>query len=128
MIRQKIFLPIVICLVFVGLSHSAARAQDAQTGEQDTLLLPPLLLESIAGDVCICVEGIAVDRMRAEVDQEVEACFTVTLVENFEDLEAYFGHRIFNGTRLNLEIMEQIGTQLGERLLISCPAFTRLIR
>jgi len=104
--------------------------QENNTQNPDSIpeLLSEAALTKIAGDICLCLTKVNDSRSATEIEQDMEACFSVNLVNHFPTLEAEFGDELFNGTDVNQALMEQVGLQVGDRLYNSCPRFTQLFK
>jgi hypothetical protein len=85
-------------------------------------------LSKISEDICLCLNDVNDSRSATEIEQSMEACFSINLVNHFSTLEAEFGDLLFNGTDVNHSLMEQVGLQLGDWLYRSCPRFTQLFK
>lgn len=85
------------------------------------------LLSTISADVCACVGKINENRRPTEIEQDLEACFSMGIVNHFEALEKELGDFLFNGTDLNFEMITQLGLQLGDNLYHHCQGFSKLV-
>ena len=85
------------------------------------------MLNTISTDVCDCVGNINENRRPPEIEQDLEACFSMGIVNHFEALEKELGDFLFNGTDLNFEMISQLGLQLGDHLFQHCPGFSKLV-
>lgn len=94
--------------------------------------IPPQLsepaLSKISEDICLCLNDVNDSRSPTEIEQSMEACFSINLVNHFPTLESEFGELLFNGADVNQALMEHVGLQLGDWLYRSCPRFTQLFK